>query len=111
MKSNTGVIVPAFLGAGIVVSRAVLGNKRAPYPYELLPWAVVFGGIGIVTGGSEEAIEFGEIVAWGYLVAMILAPSFANVLNLIPASKNTPTKTNPTYTPNTTTNPSSGGNQ
>ena len=78
MKS--GVLVPAFLGAGIIGVRAVLGKHRAPYPYEYLSWLVVFGGIGMIPGDDST---FSATLAWGYLLAMLLAPSFADVLGML----------------------------
>jgi hypothetical protein len=75
---RTGVLVPAFIAAGVVGARAVLGKQpRAPYPYEYLSWLVVYGAIGMV---PDE--DFAQALAWGYLLAMVLAPSFADVLKL-----------------------------
>jgi hypothetical protein len=84
---NTGVLVPAVLGGGIIVTRAVIGQKRAPYPYELLSWAAVFGAAGMI---GESAPQFGQMTAWAYLVAMLLAPSNADVLKLLPTGKAVP---------------------
>lgn len=80
-------MVPAALGAGIIAVRAVVGQKRAPYPYELLSWAIVFGAAGLV---GESAPQLGKVTAWAYLTAMLLAPSNANVLKLIPTGKAVP---------------------
>jgi hypothetical protein len=77
-----GVLVPAFLAAGIVGVRAVLGDKRAPYPYEYLSWLVVYGGIGMIP--DDQAAQ---ALAWAYLAAMLLAPSFANVIGLLSSSR------------------------
>lgn len=82
---RTGVLVPAFLGAGIIGVRAVLGKKRAPYPYEYLSWLVVFGGAGMLPDDGHLA----EALAWGYLLAMLLAPSFADVLAMFQTAKQT----------------------
>lgn len=82
---NTGVMVPAAIAAGVIGVRAIVGNKRAPYPYEYMSWAIVYGGIAVF--GSSE---FGEALAWGYLVAMLTAPTFADVWKQIPIGKGVP---------------------
>jgi hypothetical protein len=82
---NTGVLVPASIAAGVIAVRAIVGNKRAPYPYEYMSWALVFGGAGMIGDTG-----FGEAIAWGYLVAMLTAPSFADVWQQIPIGKGVP---------------------
>lgn len=83
---KNGVLVPAFLAAGIIGARAVLGHKRAPYPFEYLSWLVVYGGIGMLPDDGS----FSEAMAWGYLLAILLAPSFADVLARLQSAKQTP---------------------
>lgn len=82
---NTGVMVPAAIAAGVIGVRAVVGNKRAPYPYEFMSWAIVYGGI-----AAFGTSEFGEALAWAYLVAMLTAPTFADVWKQIPIGKGVP---------------------
>lgn len=82
---KTGILVPAFLGAVVIGARAVLGKKRAPYPYEYLSWLVVFGGAGMLPDDGR----LGEATAWGYLLAMVLAPSFADVMKMFQTAKQT----------------------
>jgi len=103
---KTGVLVPAFAAAGVITVRAVVGNKRAPYPYEFMSWALVYGGVAMI--GTDD---FAEALAWGYLVAMLMAPTFADVWKQIPIGKpvpkgsntpaNVPSKTNPQGLPST----------
>ena len=63
------------LAAGVIAVRNILGKHRAPYPYEYLSWLVVYGGIGIIPDS-----QFSSALAWAYLGAIVLAPSFADVV-------------------------------
>lgn len=82
---NSGVLVPAFVAAAAIGVRAIVGNNRAPYPYEYLSWAIVYGGIGMI-GDSD----FAQALAWGYLVAMLVAPTYADIWKQIPTGKAVP---------------------
>lgn len=82
---KTGVMVPAGIAAGVIMVRAIVGNKRAPYPYEFMSWGLVYGAAGLI--GTSE---FGEAIAWAYLVAMLTAPTFADVWKQIPTGKAVP---------------------
>lgn len=82
---RTGVLVPAGIAAGVIMARAIVGNKRAPYPYEFMSWGLVYGGLGVFGGN-----DFSEALAWGYLVAMLTAPTFADVWKQIPIGKPVP---------------------
>lgn len=84
---NTGTLVPATLAFGAIAIRAIVGQKRAPYPYELLSWGIVYGSAGLI-GESEPS--FGQAVAWGYLVATLIAPSYADIWKQIPTGKAVP---------------------
>ena len=82
---KTGVLVPAGIAAGVIAVRAIVGNNRAPYPYEYMSWGLVYGFAGMI--GTSE---FGEALAWGYLVAMLTAPTFADIWKQIPIGKAVP---------------------
>lgn len=84
---NSGVLVPASLAFGALSVRAVVGHSRAPYPYELLSWGIVYGSAGLI-GDSEPS--FGQAMAWAYLVAMLVAPTYADIWKLIPTGKAVP---------------------
>jgi hypothetical protein len=84
---NTGILVPAFLAAAAISVRAVVGSKRAPYPYELLSWGIVYGAAGMI-GESEPS--FGQAMAWGYLVATLVSPKYADIWKLIPTGSAVP---------------------
>lgn len=84
---NTGILVPTSLAFGALSIRAIVGHNRAPYPYELLSWGIVYGSAGLI-GESEP--QFGQALAWGYLVAMLIAPSYADIWKQIPTGKAIP---------------------
>lgn len=84
---NTGILVPTSLAFGVISIRAVVGQNRAPYPYELLSWGIVYGSAGLI-GESEPS--FGQAMAWAYLVAMLIAPASADIWKLIPTGKAVP---------------------
>ena len=86
------VLVPAALAVGIVSARSVVSDQRLPYPYELLSVGIIYGGAGLIGNASEP---LGNTVAWAYLVALILAPSQANLLNLFSKGINTYTGAGP----------------
>lgn len=75
------IVLPASLAAIIITARALAsGTHRMPYPYEYGSMAVIYGGAGLL---SEVSSELGAAVAWGYLVALVLAPSSADLLNML----------------------------
>lgn len=82
---KTGVLVPAGIAAGVILVRAVVGNGRAPYPYEYMSWGLIYGAVGMFDDSG-----FGEALAWGYLVAMLTAPTFADIWKQIPTGKPVP---------------------
>jgi len=84
---NTGILVPTTLAFGAISVRAIVGQNRAPYPYELLSWGIVYGAAGMI-GESEP--QFGQALAWGYLVATLIAPSYADIWKQIPTGKAVP---------------------
>jgi hypothetical protein len=86
------VLVPAALATGIVSARAVVSDHRLPYPYELLSVAIIYGAAGLI---SDAAPTVGAAIAWAYIVALVLAPSEANLLNLVGSGikQTTPTTT------------------
>jgi hypothetical protein len=74
------IILPATLAVAIVTARALSAKThRMPYPYEYASVAVIYGGAGLV---GELSDGVGAAVAWGYLVALVLAPSSANLLTM-----------------------------
>lgn len=75
-----GVLTPAALAVGIVSARAVTSSQRLPYPYELLSVGIIYGGAGLI-GEWDERV--GATVAWAYLLALVLAPKQADLLNLL----------------------------
>lgn len=77
-----GVLVPAFLAVAIVTGRALMHDHRAPYPYELASTAIVFAACGIV---GEFQPTVGAAAGWAYVVALILRPSSAELLNTVSA--------------------------
>jgi hypothetical protein len=101
---NSGVLVPATAAAGVIMVRAIVGQKRAPYPYEFLSWGIVYGGIGMIGDAG-----FSEAMAWGYLVAMLVAPSFADVWKLIPTGKAVPAAKNAAASVKAKANPNPQG--
>lgn len=75
------ILLPASLAAIIITARALAAKThRMPYPYEYGSMAVIYGGAGLL---SEVSSELGAAVAWGYLVALVLAPSSADLLTLV----------------------------
>ena len=92
------VLVPAALAVGIVSARGVVSDQRLPYPYELLSVGIIYGGAGLLSTASEP---LGTTVAWAYLVALVLAPKQANLLNLFSKGIGTYTATGPNANPST----------
>lgn len=90
---NTGVLVPAFLAFGAISVRAIVGQKRAPYPYELLSWGIVYGSAGMI-GESEPS--FAQALGWGYLVATLVAPAYADIWKMVPTGSTVPDNKNAT---------------
>lgn len=82
----SSILVPAALAVGIVSARSVANDQRFPYPYELLSVGIIYGGAGLLSNASEP---LGTAVAWAYLVALVLAPAQANLLNLFSKGINT----------------------
>jgi hypothetical protein len=75
------IVLPASLAAIIITARALTaGTHRMPYPYEYGSMAVIYGGAGLL---SEVSGELGAAIAWGYLVALLLAPSSSDLLGLV----------------------------
>jgi hypothetical protein len=93
-----GILTPAFLAVGIVSFRSVTSSQRIPYPYEFLSVAVIYGGAGLL---AELDSRLGAVVAWGYLVALVLAPKQANLLTDISSGIKTYTGTGPNQNPST----------
>ena len=69
----------------IVSARAVIDDQRIPYPYELLSVGIIYGGAGLLHSANED---LGVAVGWAYLVALILAPKQADILNLFASGLN-----------------------
>ena len=79
------ILVPAALAVMIVSARSVMDEQRIPYPYELLSVGIIYGAAGLI-GNANDTL--GSAVAWAYLVALILAPKQANILNLFASGLN-----------------------
>lgn len=91
----SGVVLPAAIAITIVTARSLASKThRMPYPYEYGSTAIIYAGAGLL---SEASPQLGAAVAWGYLVALILTPSSADLLSLVggglkaaPTNKATP---------------------
>jgi hypothetical protein len=96
------IILPATIAVAILFARQ-LASKTAqmPRPYQLAGAGIIYTGAGLLSEANEG---MGMAVAWGYLVALILAPGSSDLLGLIGGGV---AKVSPTATPTTTT--TSGG--
>lgn len=92
------VLTPAALALIVVSSRSVTSSRRLPYPYELLSIGVIYGGAGLL---GEWNDNLGAVVAWAYLVALLLAPKQADLLNLWAKGIKQYTSTGPNSNPST----------
>lgn len=72
-----GVLLPTALAALLISGRAIATDQRAPYPYELVSAAVIFGLCGLLASANEP---LGTAVAYGYLVALTVSPKTANFI-------------------------------
>lgn len=74
------ILLPAAGAIAIVTARSLASKThRMPYPYEYGSVAVIYGGAGLL---AEASPPLGAAIAWGYLVALILTPSSANLLHM-----------------------------
>lgn len=73
-----GVFVPFGLALLIITGRSLTSSQgRVPRPYELSSAGVIYG-LAALVGDANEGL--GATIAWGYLVAILLRPNSAQLL-------------------------------
>lgn len=88
------IVVPFGLAVLLITGRSLAAPKgwRMPRPYEYSSAGVIYAGAGLLGMASPP---LGTAVAWGYLVALLLAPNSANFLTTVAGGIKSPPGTAP----------------
>lgn len=78
---QSSIVVPFGLAVALITGRSLASqDRRMPRPYEYGSAGVIYFGAGLIGMASPP---LGTAIAWGYLVALLLAPTSAQFLQTI----------------------------
>jgi hypothetical protein len=81
MDGPSNIVVPFGLALTLIVGRSLTSpQRRMPRPYEFGSAGVIYMGAGLAAMASAP---LGTAIAWGYLVALLLAPTSADFIQTL----------------------------
>lgn len=79
--NGSSIFVPFTIAVVLIAGRSLASKQqRMPRPYEFGSAGVIYVGAGLV---GQASPPLGNAIAWGYLVALLLAPTSADFLHTI----------------------------